>query len=119
MPHQAQGAGRGSIPAGLDSEGQRTEQEREHGHARTRARDGARPDHLVPIKKVPYPPPEHCSREGARRLAQRLERYWHMRGYWGARFWIEPINERFPKVGTYELYRVACNLVNALPPRYP
>ena len=26
--------------------------------------------------------------------------------------------ERFAKVGTYELYRVACNLVNGLPPRY-
>lgn len=22
------------------------------------------------------------------------------------------------KVGTYEIYRVACNLVNGLPPRY-
>jgi hypothetical protein len=28
------------------------------------------------------------------------------------------IGERFEKIGTYELYRVASNLVNGLPPRY-
>lgn len=58
------------------------------------------------------------SREGAMALAKRLERYWHNRGYTAARFWAEPIAERFAKVGTYELYRVACNLVGGLPPRY-
>jgi hypothetical protein len=51
-------------------------------------------------------------------LAQRLERYWHDRGYPAARFWAEPIKERFAKVGTYEIYRLVCNLVNGLPPRY-
>lgn len=51
-------------------------------------------------------------------LAKRLERYWHERGYSAARFWAEPIGERFAKVGSYELYRVACNLVNGMPPRY-
>jgi hypothetical protein len=35
-----------------------------------------------------------------------------------ARFWAEPIEERFAKVVTYEIYRVVCNLVNALPPKY-
>jgi hypothetical protein len=29
-----------------------------------------------------------------------------------------PVEERFPKVGTYEIYRVDSNLVNGLPPRY-
>jgi hypothetical protein len=61
---------------------------------------------------------ETLSQFGAMRLARRLERYWHERGYRAARFWAEPIGERFPKVGTYDLYKVKCNLVNALPPRY-
>ncbi|MCP3447339.1 hypothetical protein [Bradyrhizobium sp. CCGUVB14] len=51
-------------------------------------------------------------------LARRLERYWHEQDYPAARFWTEPIDERFAKIGTYELYRVACNLINGLPPRY-
>lgn len=55
--------------------------------------------------------------KGAMALASRLEQYWHQHGYLAARFWAEPIGERFEKVGTYELYRVACNLVNGLPPR--
>lgn len=40
------------------------------------------------------------------------------RGYPAARFWAEPIGERFEKVESYELYRVASNLVNGWPPRY-
>jgi hypothetical protein len=55
---------------------------------------------------------------GAMALAKRLERYWHARGYPAARFWAEPVDERFPKVGTYEIYRVVSNLVDGLPPRY-
>ena len=55
---------------------------------------------------------------GARRLARQLEKYWHDQGYPAARFWTEPIEERFAKVGTYEIYRVMSNLVNGLPPRY-
>lgn len=51
-------------------------------------------------------------------LAKRLERYWHEQGFPAARFWAEPIPDRFEKVGTYEIYRVASNLVNGLPPRY-
>jgi len=62
--------------------------------------------------------PDTLSQRGAIALAKRLEHYWHERGFAAARFWAEPINERFAKVGTYEIYRVACNLVNALPPRY-
>jgi hypothetical protein len=51
-------------------------------------------------------------------LAKQLESYWHERGYPAARFWADPIGERFEKIGTYELYRVASNLVDGLPPRY-
>jgi hypothetical protein len=38
--------------------------------------------------------------------------------YPAARFWTEPLNERFEKIGTYEVYHVKCNPVNGLPPRY-
>ncbi|WP_234686092.1 hypothetical protein [Bradyrhizobium monzae] len=62
--------------------------------------------------------PDHLSKKGAIALARRLERYWHEQGYPAARFWTEPIDERFAKIGSYELYRVACNLINGLPPRY-
>jgi hypothetical protein len=62
--------------------------------------------------------PDSLSQQGALALARRLEQYWHEQGYPAARFWTEPIGERFPKVGTYELYRVACNLTNGMPPRY-
>ncbi|HEX3861106.1 MAG TPA: hypothetical protein VHY35_05385 [Stellaceae bacterium] len=62
--------------------------------------------------------PEMLSQKGAICLARRLQDYWHQRGYPAARFWAEPIDERIEKVGTYDLYRVASNLVNGLPPRY-
>jgi hypothetical protein len=58
------------------------------------------------------------NQSGAMRLAKQLEKYWHDLGYPAVRFWAEPIQERFAKVGTYEIYRVVCNLVNGLPPRY-
>ena len=61
--------------------------------------------------------PDTLSQCGAMALAKRLERYWHDRDYPAARFWAEPIKERFAKVGTYEIYRIVCNLVNGLPPR--
>jgi hypothetical protein len=61
---------------------------------------------------------EMLSQDGAMALAKRLEQYWHGRGFPAARFWTEPIGERFQKIGTYDLYRVVCNLVNGLPPRY-
>jgi hypothetical protein len=63
-------------------------------------------------------PQETLSQKGAMALAQRLERFWHEEGYPAARFWAEPVDERFAKIGTYEIYRVASNLVNGLPPRY-
>ena len=58
------------------------------------------------------------SQKGAMALAKRLQAYWHAQGYPAARFWAEPVAERFAKVGIYEIYRVACNLENGLPPRY-
>ena len=61
---------------------------------------------------------DYLNQDGAMALAKKLERYWHEKGYTAARFWAEPIGMRFSKIGTYELYRVACNLVNGLPPRY-
>jgi hypothetical protein len=62
--------------------------------------------------------PEALSQKGAMALAKKLQTYWHDQGYPAARFWVEPIGERFDKVGTYELYRVVCNLLNGLPPKY-
>ncbi len=61
---------------------------------------------------------EMLSQKGAMAVAKRLENFWKTRGYPAARFWAEPIDERFAKVGTYQLYRVACNLIDGLPPRY-
>jgi hypothetical protein len=48
---------------------------------------------------------------GAMRLARRLEKYWHDQGNPAARFWAEPVDERFSKVGTYvgpESEKVCC-----------
>lgn len=61
---------------------------------------------------------DNLSKAGALRLARQLEKHWHDLGYPAARFWTEPVPERFAKVGTYEIYRVLCNFVNGLPPRY-
>ena len=63
-------------------------------------------------------PAEVSNQKGAMQLARRLEQYWHGKGFPAARFWAEPIAERFEKIGSYELYRVASNLVDGLPPRY-
>lgn len=62
--------------------------------------------------------PETLSQKGALALARRLQDHWHEQGYIEVRFWTEPIGERFSKVGTYDLYRVVCNLVDGMPPRY-
>lgn len=70
-----------------------------------------------PAARKPMPK-ETLNQKGAMALAQRLERFWHEDGYPSARFWAEPVDERFAKIGTYEIYRVASNLVNGLPPRY-
>jgi hypothetical protein len=71
-----------------------------------------------PVSNPKPAAPETLSQKGALKLAKRLERYWHGLGFPAARFWAEPIGERFEKVGSYELYRVASNLVDGLPPRY-
>lgn len=71
-----------------------------------------------PAAPKPFEGREHMTRVGAMALAKRLEKYWHDRGYYAARFWAEPIDERFAKIGTREIYRVVCNLVNGLPPVY-
>jgi hypothetical protein len=73
---------------------------------------------LFPRNEAPPRLPDMLGQRGAMRLAQRLEKYWHERGYPAARFWAEPVDERLSKIGTFEIYRVASNLVNALPPRY-
>lgn len=51
-------------------------------------------------------------------LAKQLEEYWHRKSYLDVRFWAEPIEERFDKIGTHEIYRMVCNLVNGLPPSH-
>jgi len=63
-------------------------------------------------------PADTLSQKGALALAKRLQDYWHAEGFHAVRFWTEPVGERFSKVGSYELYRVACNLVNGKPPQY-
>jgi hypothetical protein len=39
-------------------------------------------------------------------------------GYHAARFWAALIEEGFPKLGSFEIYSIKCNLINGLPPRY-
>ncbi|UGY11968.1 hypothetical protein HAP48_0000555 (plasmid) [Bradyrhizobium septentrionale] len=67
---------------------------------------------------APQAHPDSLNEKGAIALAKWLEQFWHGKGYLAARFWAEPIGERFAKIGTHDLYRVSCNLVNGLPPRY-
>jgi hypothetical protein len=107
----------GPIPTGRTRQLRRAEQEREQGPARDCVPKSARSDQLLP-PKAEQAVPEMSSQKGAMALAKRLESYWHERGFNAARFWAEPVGERFEKIGTYELYRVASNLVNGVPPRY-
>ncbi|MCK1737486.1 hypothetical protein IVA79_26760 [Bradyrhizobium sp. 138] len=58
------------------------------------------------------------SKQGARALAKLLEAYWHGERYPAARFWAEPVDERFSNIGTYEIYRIACDLINGLSPTH-
>jgi hypothetical protein len=76
-----------------------------------------RPADIVPPPKSSTPV-DTLNRNDAIALAKRLQQYWHDQGYMAARFWTEPLNERFEKIGTYEVYQVKCNLVNGLPPHY-
>ena len=138
----------GPTPAGRTRHSSRAEQGRKQGPARPCAPQSARPDEQAvprpPLEstlvegpglqtatgavgsggadrsapKPKAPAPETWTQKGAMALAKRLEQYWHNQGFPAARFWAEPIGERFEKIGTYELYRVASNLVNGLPPRY-
>ena len=82
------------------------------------AKDGASATVSSSQRKVTKYRVDNLNRRGAMDLAKRLEAYWHVRGYRDARFWPEPIEERFEKVGTHEIYRISCNLVNGLPPTY-
>jgi hypothetical protein len=56
--------------------------------------------------------------EGHRNDSQKTRRYWHSQRFPAARLWAKPIGERFEKIGSYELYRVASDLVNGWLPRY-
>jgi hypothetical protein len=51
-------------------------------------------------------------------LAKRLQDFWQCRRLCGRAVLGRPVAERFAKNGTYELYRVASNLVNGMPPQY-
>ena len=133
----------GPPPAGRTRRSGRAEHGRKQGPARPCAPQSARPDQPAAPRQrtenaktargAAYPdvggasraapkpksgPSETLSHRGALALAKQLESYWHERGYPAARFWADPIGERFEKIGTYELYRVASNLVDGLPPRY-
>jgi hypothetical protein len=102
------------------------------GPARPCAPESARPDQppteqaqadtATSVSKGTPPPAtaprDTLNQKGALALAKQLEAYWHGKGYPAARFWAEPVGERFDKLGTNEIYRVASNLVNGLPPRY-
>lgn len=135
----------GPTPAGRSCHSRRAEQGRKQGPARPRAPESARPDQgtttppsntdagtpgnvepstdptlsdAAGTPKPKQPKALNLDQKGAMALAKRLEIYWHDLGFPSARFWAEPIGERFEKIGTYEIYRVASNLVNGLPPRY-
>jgi hypothetical protein len=145
-PGGRRSASRGPTPAGRTRHSRRAEQGRKQGPARPCTPQSARPDQppgprttaasthaeTRVVQSATHPdmggqdraapkpkePPETLGQKGAIALAKRLEQYWHGQGFPAARFWAEPIGERFEKVGTYELYRVTSNLVNGLPPRY-
>lgn len=52
---------------------------------------------------------------GAKQLATRLESYWHERGYIRVRFFPVPVDERFEKVGSYEIWQVRHNFLGTKP----
>ena len=116
-PHAPGSVASGLKPAGRTRQTGRAEQEQAQGPASPCAPESARPDPSQPVKAKPAPP-ETLTQKGAMALAKRLDKYWRDQGYETARFWVEVIEERFDKIGTYEIYRVASNLVNGWPPRY-
>ena len=118
IPSRARsGAAGGQNPVGRTRHAKRAEQGHAQGPASPCAPESARPDRSQPPKPKAAPK-ETLTQKGAIALARRLQEYWHVQGHHAARFWEEPIEERFEKVGSYEIYRVASNLVNGLPPRY-
>lgn len=116
----------GPTPAGRTRPSKRAEHARKQGPARACTPESARPDQhrtkpaplCEPASRAKPEPPETLNQKGAIALAKQLELYWRNQGYPAARFWAEPLGERFEKIGTYEIYRVTSNLVNGLPPRY-
>lgn len=52
--------------------------------------------------------PNSVSRGGAHRMAERLQRYWHVRGYRQVRFWVEETGNK---------YDIRSNLVEGVPPK--
>ena len=116
-PHAPGSAVSGLKPAGKARQTRRAEQEQAQGPATPCAPESARPDQSQPVKAKPVPP-ETLTQKGAMALAKRLDKYWRDQGYETAHFWVEVIEERFEKIGSYEIYRVASNLVNGWPPRY-
>lgn len=54
---------------------------------------------------------------GAYKICKKIEEYWHKRGFKQVMARPYPIEERFVKVGTYQLYGVETNLVGGLPPQ--
>jgi hypothetical protein len=63
-----------------------------------------RPADIVPPPKSSTSV-DSLNRDGAIALAKRLQQYWHDQGYPAARFWTEPLHERFQKNGTHEIYQ--------------
>ena len=51
--------------------------------------------------------PNSISHGGAHRMAERLQRYWHVRGYARVRFWVE---------STGNSHAIRSNLVDGYPP---
>jgi hypothetical protein len=82
--------------------------EAEHDQATRGYRPAAK---VIPDRRHLEPRRRHRARKAASAILAD-------QGYPAARFWTEPLDERFAKIGTYEVYQVKCNLVNGLPPRY-
>lgn len=72
----------------------------------------------------PAPPGgDHCTREGAQALANKLNAWWHERGHPMVQFWVEPVVVTWRKprsttgISRNILWAVRSNLVRGQPPR--
>jgi hypothetical protein len=75
---------------------------------------GATTPHAVVATETPLV--EHTNRSSAMKLAKRLERYWHERGYYAC-FWANRLNSALKKlVRTNSIG--SCNLIDGMPPTY-